>query len=573
MKYKEFVEVYESLSGTTKKLEKSEILSVFLKKLAKEKKWDLVYLLRGRVVADYDSREFGISGQLTIKAIAKALGIDKERVVKEFRKVGDLGEIAESFVGKKKQGALFKKELTVDLVFNNLRKLMEIEGKGSIDKKMGLIAELLGSATGKEAKYITRTLLSDLRVGVADALLRDGIAWAFFKEDERKEASLRVEKAYDLANDFSLVFKAASKGEKELAKVGITPGRAMKVMLPVKVADIKDAFRICGRPAAIEHKYDGFRMLINKDSKGKVSLFTRRLENVTEQFPDVVDAVKKNVKGKSFILDAETVGYDPKTKKYRPFEAISQRIRRKYDIDKLIKKLPVEINSFDILYLDGKNLMDLPFSKRREILEKTIKKKEMVIRPSTQIVTGDDKEALKFYKEALKIGEEGIMIKTLEASYRQGRRVGYIVKMKPEERDLDLVIVGAEYGSGKRGGLLTSYIVACSNGKKGEFLEVGKVASGLKEKDDSGEMTYSEMSELLKPLIIEEGEKGVRVKPKIIVSVTYQNVQGSPSYNSGLALRFPRITNYRPDMSLNDVDSLEQIKKEAKKHRRPSGLA
>lgn len=558
MKYSELVDVYENLSRTTKRLEKVDILARFLKKLKKgsgDDKW--IYLLRGRVLPDFDSREFGISRQLTIKAIGSSYGASGDEVAKKFNKIGDLGEVAEKFAGKKKQGTLFSSRLTVGKVFDNLFKLLDIEGKGTVGKKIGLISELLTSASGKEAKYIVRTLLNDLRVGVADGVLRDSIAETFFPDD-KKEMAEKIEDVNDLVNDFAVVFEAASKGKKTLDKINIVPGKPIKVMLPVKVTEIKDAFRICGKPAAIEHKYDGFRMIISKDRKN-IDLFTRRLENVTNQFPDVVSAIEKNVKGDSFILDSEVVGYDPKTKKYKPFEAISQRIKRKYNIQDLVKKLPVEVNVFDIVYYNGKSMINIPFIDRRKKLEKIIRTKKLLIRPSMQIVTSNEKEALEFYKKALKIGEEGIMLKNLNTGYKQGRRVGYIVKMKPDVNDLDLVIVGAEYGTGKRAGWFTSYIVACRSGDK--FLEVGKVSSGLKEKSEEG-TTYDEMTKLLKPLIIEEKGNRVNVKPKIVVSVTYQNVQKSPSYDSGYALRFPRITHYRPDRNTGDITTLEEIKKE-----------
>jgi DNA ligase 1 len=570
MFYREIVNVYEALGKTAKRLEKEVILSEFLKKLKKgESSW--IYLLRGRVVPDYDSKEFGISGQLTIKALAKSLGIKSEKIVLEYRKVGDLGEIAEKFVSKKGQETLFSKKLSVEKVFSNLKRLMEIEGKGSVEKKMGLISELLGQATGKEAKYIVRTLLGDLRVGVADGTLRDAIALAFFGEEKKRELSLKVEEAYDRSNDFALVFDAAKKGGKEIEKIRIKPGNPMNVMLPVKVIEIGEAFRIVGKPAAIEHKYDGFRMIISKDGKEEIRLFTRKLEDVTKQFPDVVSVVEKNVRAKSFILDGEIVGYDGKTNKYMPFESISQRIKRKYDISDLIEKLPVEVNIFDVVYLDGNEVMSLPFKKRRKIIEKIIKTKEKKIRVAEQIITDSEEKAKKFYLNALQIGEEGVMFKDLNKEYRQGRRVGYIVKMKPEAKDLDLVIVGAEYGSGKRGGLLTSYIVAVRSEDMGKekFLEVGKVSSGLKEiENEEGNVTYKEMDDLLRPLIIGESGKTVRVKPKIVVSVVYQNIQGSPSYSSGYAMRFPRITRYRPDRNLKDIASLKDIEKEVKKERR-----
>ena len=571
MKYSELVEIYEKLSSTTKKLEKVDILARFLPKLKDHSEW--IYLLRGRVLPDYDEREFGISTQLAIKAISRAAAVDVKEVTKRFHKIGDLGDVATELIGKKRQSTLFYKELDVARVFDNLRKIVDITGKGAVDRKLSYVVELLSSASGSGSVYIIRTLLNDLRVGVADAILRDSIVVYFFGED--KEMKDVVEETYDKVNDFAEVFEMASKGKKGLEKVKIVPGRPLKVMLPVKVTNIDEAFRICGSKVAVEHKYDGFRVLINKDKEGKVSLFTRRLDNVTNQFPDVVKVVKDRIVGKDFILDSEVVGYDPEKKKYKPFEAISQRIRRKYEIEKLIKKLPVEINIFDIIYLNGESKIDIPFTERRKVIEKIVKHEPWKIRLSTQIVTDDKKEVEKFYKEALKIGEEGIMVKKLDAPYRPGRRVGYMVKMKPEAKDLDLVIVGAEYGKGKRAGGLTSFIVACrKNSGSRELVEVGKVSSGLKEKDGSDGTTYKEIDDILQPLIIKEEKGYVQVKPSVVVSVTYQNVQPSPTYSSGYALRFPKITHYRPERGKHDVATLDDLKNEFARmqKRRKGGL-
>ena len=554
MKYLSLVEVYEGLAATRKHGEKTVVLADWLKELHKVGKYEWIYLLRGKVVPDYDTREYGISGQLAIKSIAYAFGIESDIIVQRYKKIGDLGDIAAEFAEKRKQRALFSKTLSISNVFDTLQKLLTISGRGAVEKKIGFIAELLGIATAREARYVIRTILQDLRVGVADALLTDALSAAFFAgEEDMRE---RLTEAYDLANDSALVFAAATRGRKGLDSILVVPGRPIKVMLPIKVTNMAEAFRICGKPAALEHKYDGFRMLINYDGK-QVTLFTRKLENVTAQFPDVVAAVKKYVKAKSFILDSEVVGYNAETKKYMPFEAISQRIRRKYDIEQLIKKLPVEINVFDVLYLNGQGVLQMPFIERRKLLEKLIVTKEWFIRASRQFVTGDEDKAEAFYTEALNSGEEGIMIKSLDAPYKQGRRVGYIVKLKPIVNDLDLVIVGAEYGSGKRAGWLTSYVVACRVPEG--FAEVGMVSSGLKEKEEEG-TSYDEMTQILKPLIIDSQGNGVRVQPKIVVSVTYQNIQSSLIYPSGYALRFPRITHYRPDRTTSDIATLADIK-------------
>jgi DNA ligase 1 len=344
MHYSELVDIYESLAGTSKKLEKRNILAGFLKKLRGHEEW--IYLLRGRVFPDYDEREFGFSTQLVIKAIAKAAGASSEEVNERYKKIGDLGEIAEESLKHKRQSTLFSGKLDVQKVFDTLKKLVELEGKGSTGRKIDSVVELLNHSSGKEAKYIIRTILNDLRVGVAEAILRDSISECFFEGDS--EMSRKIEEAYDLVNDFAMILKKAREGRKAIEDVEISPGKPIKVMLPVKVTEISEAFRICGKPVAVEHKYDGFRVVISKEGS-EVKLFTRRLDEVTRQFPDIVEVVKKYVTGKSFILDSEVVGFNREKKKYLPFESISQRIKRKYEISEMVKKVPVEINVFDIL--------------------------------------------------------------------------------------------------------------------------------------------------------------------------------------------------------------------------------
>ena len=560
MLYSEFVDVYEELASTTKKLEKIDILSKFLPRLKKNE--EFVYLLRGRVFADYDSRELGISTQLVIKSISLACGGSISEVTSKFNEIGDLGEVAYMLLKKKKQSSLFSKKLNVEYVFNNLRKLNSISGEGSVDKKLSLISELLIESEGKSSCYIIRTLMGDLRIGVADAVLLGAISKAFFPNDN--EMLVKVTKAYDFINDFARVLKLAFEGKERFGDISLIPGRAINVMLATKVSSIDEAFKVCGKPAAFEYKYDGFRVLISYDGKD-VKLFTRRLEDVTFQFPDIVEVVSKNVNAENFILDAEVVGYDSKNNRYLPFEAISQRIKRKYGVEELSAKLPVEIKVFDVLYLNGSNEIDFPFIQRRKILEEIINPIKFKISLSEQIITDSEKEVEKFYKAALSIGEEGLMVKNLNSLYVSGRYVGNMVKLKPDVADLDLVIVGAEYGTGKRAGGLTSFVVACKKGD--EFVELGKVSSGLKEKEGEG-TTYQEIDSLLKPLILKEDGNYVSVKPEIIVSVTYQNIQISPSYSSGFALRFPRITHYRPEKGIKDVSTIDEIKKEFLKNSR-----
>lgn len=562
MLYSKLAELYENLGNTTKRLEKIEILSKFLEYLS-EKDKDILYLLNGEIYPTYDERKIGISNQLVIKAISKASGNSPDKVVQEWKKIGDLGKVAEKLINTKKQSTLFlKSHLTTDKVIENLRKLPELEGEGTIEKKLILITELLVSASPIEALYIVRTLLGDLRIGIQESTIRESLAKAFFNSD--KESSKIIQEAIDHSNDLAKVFLISKKGKiSEFDKIGLEVGKPIKAMLAQKVKNIEEGFKAVGKPCAIEYKYDGFRLIIHKKDS-KIKLFTRKLENVTKQFPEAVEYIQKYVRGESFILDSEAIGYNKKTKEYTPFQAISQRIRRKYNIEKIREELPIEINVFDILYYNGKSLIKEPFEKRTQLIRKIIKETPYKIVSSKQIITDNLNKAEEFYKKALKDNQEGIMMKNLSTAYQPGNRVGHMLKVKPSEKDLDLVITGAEYGTGKRSGWLSSFILSCMGKEEQEFLEIGRVGTGIKEKDEQEGVSFNELNDLLKPLIIKEQGKDVKIKPKIIVAVTYQEIQESPNYSSGWALRFPRITSLRPDKHLSEIASLQEIEKEVK---------
>ena len=574
MRYKLLADLYEELSSTTKRLEKTEILSKFLYHLTTEDK-DVLYLLLGDIYPEYDERRIGISEQLAIKAISKSTGNSPDNIKNEWKKIGDLGEVAEKLISKKSQSTLQSHVLTTDKVLNNLRKLPALEGIGTVDKKLALITELLTSASPIEAKYLVRTLIGDLRIGIKESTIRESIAKAFFKysdKQEEKEIALKIQDAIDKSNDVASVFEMSKKSKlKDLDTINLEVGKPIKAMLAQKAKNIEEGFKAVGKPAAIEYKYDGFRMIIHKN-KEEVKLFTRSLENVTKQFPEVVEYILKNVKGNSFILDSEAVGYDAKTKVYQPFQNISQRIRRKYDIEQMQKKLPIEVNIFDILFYNGKSLLDQPFEKRSELIRKILTSQPYKIIPSKQIITSDEKKAKEFYNKALKDNQEGIMMKNLQAPYKPGRRVGNMLKIKPEEKDLDVVITGGEYGTGKRSGWISSFIISVYDSKNKKYLEVGKVGTGMKEKatneEDDNEISFDELTKLVKPHIKKEKGKLVEINPKIVLSITYQEIQHSPNYNSGFALRFPRFTRLRPDRTPKDVTTLDELKKDFERQKR-----
>lgn len=549
MKYSELVEIYEKLEATAKHLEKTAIIEEILKKAKSDDLKDIVYLLEGRVFPEWDERKIGFSSRLILKAIASVSGASAKEVESLWSKKGDLGIVAEELMMKRRQSALRFRELSIGDVLSNIRKLAEMEGEGTVARKISLVTELLSNAKPAEVKYIVKTILEELRVGTAGGIIRDAIAKAFDRNVEDVEAT------FNLLVDFGETAVLAK--ENKLGKTQLKPGRPLKAMLAVLVKSIEEAFEAVGKPMQLENKLDGFRLQVHFDGK-EILLFTRRMENVTAQFPDVVKAVKENVKGKSFIIDAEAVGYERKTGKYLPFQSISQRIKRKYDIEDMARKFPVELNVFDAMYYDGKSLMDLPLLQRREIVEKMIKEEKGKIVLTRKLITDDGKKAEKFYKEALESGVEGVMLKNVNSLYKPGRYVDGWCKLKEALEPLDLAIVGAEWGEGKRAKWLSSYTVACEKG--GKLIEIGKVSTGMKEKEEEG-VTFEQLTKILKPLIISQKGKEVAIKPQIVIEVGYEEIQKSPTYTSGYALRFPRVLRYRPEKPVDEIADMKIVEK------------
>jgi DNA ligase-1 len=556
MKYSVLADVYERLENTSGKLEKTHIISSLLKETSTELLPKVVLLLNGMVFPSWSEEKLGIANQLIIKAISKSYGINEKEILKDFKKTGDLGLVVEIISKSKKQTTLGSKELSVEKVIENLQLIAKQSGGSSQDRKINLIAELLIQAKPKDAKYMVRTVLEQLRVGVAEGLVRDAIAEAF------NVSPKVVEDAWFLNPDYGEIAEIAKEnGEKGLENVKMEIGKPMMVQLAEKAPSLEDAINSFEK-VALEYKYDGARMLIHKKDE-KIAIFTRRLENITKAFPDVVDICKKGLKAKECIVDGEGLAIDKKTGKPLPFQMLSQRIKRKYEIEETAKGIPIELNLFDIVYLNGKALFDLALVERRKLLESVVKKIPGKLQLAKQLITKDLKEADKFYNEALEAGQEGLIVKDLEAKYQPGKRVaGGWLKVKPVLESLDLVITGGLWGTGKRAGWLGSYILACREPDTGKFLECGMMGTGVKEKKTlPNDVTFKELTKILKPYI--EFEKGneIKIKPKVVIEVAYEEIQKSPTYSSGYALRFPRLLKIRWDKGPEEADDLDRLER------------
>ena len=549
MKYSELAEVYEELEKTPSKLKKASVIADFLRGLGPEDARNATMLLTGRVFPSNDPRELGIAGQTAMKIVGRAAGFTPEDVERLFAKEGDLGLVAEELLKKRKQATLGAKVLTMEKVVENLRKLPDVTGAASQERKQALVRELLAAASPSEAKYLIRTVLQDLRIGVAEGILRDAIVAASLDKEDKKAATEAVEYALALRPDFGEVAAIAKKsGIKGLNSTKIELGKPVRVMLGLAADKIEDVLKEHGK-VAIEMKYDGMRAQIHKKGD-RVWVFTRRLEDVTKQFPDIAEHAKRALRVKECVVEGEA--WAVLDDRPQPFQLLSQRIQRKYDIERMVKEVPVQVNLFDIIYANGEMLLDKPLTERRKILEKSVKEVPGKFVVAEQIVTDDSGEANRFYKRALSLSQEGVMLKVLASPYVFGRRVGGWYKVKPIMETLDLVIVGATWGEGKRARWLSSYVLACRDG--GELKECGMLSTGLTEDQ------YEEMTRVLKPLIVEEKGKTVKIKPRIVIEAGYQEIQKSPTYSSGYALRFPRLVRVRADKGPKDADTLERVR-------------
>jgi len=556
MRYTILAEAFEKLEHTPSYLEKNSLIVDLLKRTSAEEMERVVLFLLGRPWPAYVSKETGVGLQQLKKAIVQASGYSPPDVDKLMKQVGDLGEVAEQLSAKKKQVTLFTEQLTVKKVFENIKQLPEITGEGSVDRKIASIAELLTSSTPLEAKFIVRTVIGDLRIGVAEGRLRDAIASAF---NVRPEV---VEHAYMLTTDYSIVAKAvATGGEKGLEKLGVAVGHPVNPMLAQRAETIDEVLERMKGKAAFEIKLDGIRVQVHKDGD-KVSLFTRRMEDYTNMFPDLVDPLRQALKPDRAIVDGELVAIDKRTGKPMPFQEVLKR-RRKYEIKQTIEQIPVELHLFDVLVSNDSVMLDDSYVERRKMLEKIVKPVKGKVMVVEQQVLSKSDEIKKFMNWAIGIGHEGLLAKDLEASYRAGRREFVWLKLKPTLETLDLVVVGGLYGRGKRAGFFGSYVLAARDEKSGKFKTVTKCGSGYTDED------LKELTKLFKKIQLKKPHEDVDIEidcdayfePKIVFEMVYEEIQKSPElkHTSTFGLRFPRYIRIREDRRAEEANTIKDV--------------
>ena len=544
MKYQELVNVYEALGATTKRLEKTDILADFFKNVDEEDLQKITLMALGRVFPSWSEDEQGIGDKLIMKAVGDVVGVTVDKVEDAVRDEGDIGAAAEKLYAKKSQMTFFSQPLTVNFVYTQLRKLATISGSRSTAKKISNILELLSSASALEAKYICRTILEELRIGVGEGIIRDAISQAF---DVDKELA---ERAHMLTNDLGLVAEVAKlEGEEGLKKLTLIPGRPVKPMLAQLSRSVEESIEEMGC-ALCETKYDGFRTQFHKKGD-EITLFTRRLENVTLAFPDAIEVIREGFPNEDFIAEGEIIGF--KDGKPQPFQTVLQRVRRKYDIKEAMKNVPIKIFLYDLLYFKEPTV-DEPIIKRREILENIVDCSNPKLNLSDCIKVGVENidEAIGLFEKSIEGGHEGIMIKDCNEPYIPGIRGKKMLKFKAEPETLDAIVVGGVKGIGKRGEFIGSYEVALRD-ENDELQIITRVGSGLSDDD------LTNLTKQMEELKISEKGTHITVHPKIVFEIKYSEIVKSPEYSAGYSLRFPIVKRIREDKGFYDIDTIERL--------------
>jgi len=543
----------------------------------------VVYLVQGVLWPDWKGMpELGVGEKMLVKAISLACNVSEKDVEKLVKETGDLGRAVE----KLKQQVLTKStgttlfafsqkssaELTVLSTYNTLVKIASTQGEGSKDLKIRLTAGLIRDASPKEAKFIVRFMEGKLRVGIGDATIMDALATTF---GGGAFARPIIERAYNLRADLGEVARIlAAQGLEAIKTIKPEVGVPIRPMLAERLSDPREILVKVGGEGFVEYKYDGERAQIHKKNN-KVWIFSRRLENITHQYPDVVQKVIERVKAEEAIVEGEIVTYDPETGELKPFQELMHR-KRKYDIHIAIKEYPVKVFLFDLLYLNGEDYTVKPLTERRSALEKVIEKSDDFT-IAEYIKTNSPDELEKFFLEAISEGAEGVMIKAIhsDAVYQAGTRGWLWIKYKRDYKSemadtVDLVVVGAFHGKGRRGGKYGALLMAAYNEEKDVFETVCKVGSGFKDED------LDRLPEMLKPYIrdrkhprvVAEMEPDVWVDPALVAEVIGAELTLSPIHacargvikpDAGISIRFPRFIRWRPDKRPEDATTSQEL--------------
>ena len=572
MLYSDLADTFDRLESTGSRLEMTSILADFLRTADKSELRSIVYLSQGKLHPDFVPGVLGMADRLVMKAIAKASGNPEDKVEKLTVETGDLGQVAETLISKKKQMALFSEELTVARVVKGLATIEGAEGKDSQDIKQKTLAGLLHDSNPVEARYLCRTVTGRMRVGAADMTILDALAEAFASKEDRPA----IERAFNVTCDIGLVAETIANGGMDAVRtIGVKVGSPVKVMLAERLPSIAEVVEKMGGRCAMEYKYDGIRVQahIGKDS---VRLYSRRLEDLTSNFPDIAESLRARCRHGEAIIEGECVAIDPETGFMLPFQNVTHR-RKKHGMDEAVKEVPVRIFMFDMLFADGEDWTSRPYLERREALESGFEIGDNVQMTTMRIVESPE-DGEDFFSNAIGARCEGIMAKSIapDSVYRAGSRGFLWIKYKKDYQQaltdsFDLTVVGAFYGMGKRAGRYGALLMAAYDNETGTFPTVCKLGTGFDDAflDYMPTLLDGTLSETKPGSVDAEMVPDVWFEPSVVLEVVAAEITLSPIHTAakdvlkegaGLGIRFPRFTGrVRDDKTPEQCTTVTEI--------------
>ncbi|MDE1764871.1 MAG: ATP-dependent DNA ligase [Thaumarchaeota archaeon] len=553
MKFSLVADTLGYMEGTTKRLELTQHLVDLFKITPAEIIPKVVYLLQGKLRPDHEGVEVGVAEKIAVRALSKSTGVPVSKIEHEYKKAGDLGQATAIILEQKTQTTFLKEDITVERVYDTLFKIAELRGNRSQNMKMKYISSLLNDASPIEGRFIAKIITANLRLGIADYTILDALSIAYTGSKENRPS---LEHAYNVCSDLGRVSEAvAKKGMEALKHFQVSVFSPIRPMLAERIKSPEEAREKMGSEFAAEYKLDGERVQIHIQ-KEKTVLYSRSLENITSYYPDIVEKIGKSIKARDAILEAEAVAINEDTGEFLPFQELMHR-RRKYNIAKAVQEYPITVNFFDIMFLDGKSCLDMSYSDRRRSLENVVTEDAFAkVMPMTLVKTDDEVE--DFLENAINSGCEGLMLKQLDSSYRAGARASNWLKLKREYRNelgdsLDLVVVGAFYGRGRRTGRYGALLLSVYDKESDTYPSVCKVGTGFT--DESLDQFYQILSDKIivkKDSRTDSGlEADVWFEPEVVIEVVASEITLSPIHKvalgkirkgSGLALRFPKFT-------------------------------
>jgi DNA ligase 1 len=533
---------------------------------------NVIYLIQGKIAPDYEGIELGLAEKMIVRAVVNSSGVTTEKLYQIYQKTGDLGESTKLVMGKKMQTTFLSEQVTVERIYSTFYRISKTLGSGSQEIKLRLLSSLLSDSSATECKYIVKFALGTLRLGVADYSILDALSLAFTNDKKLRNV---LEPAYNVSSDLGKVGKLlATGGLSAVASLKIQPFIPIRPMLAERVRTAEEILDKMNGIAAAEFKIDGERVQIHTGSD-KTEIFSRRLENITAHYPDIVRSVNK-IRSKNIILEAEVVAIEESTGEYLPFQELMHR-RRKYNVSDAVERYPISLNLFDILYKGGHEVTHLPYSERRAMLESLVRKtNDSTIKIIAQKIVQNTAQIEELMSKAIEFGCEGLMLKQLDSPYRAGARGNAWTKIKREYRSeiadtLDLVVVGALFGKGRRTGRYGALLLSAYDQSSNTFKSVCKVGSGFKDSDL--ETLFKELQpHMLKnrhPRVSSTLEMNVWFEPRVVIEVIASEITLSPSHSVGmneirsgfgLSLRFPKFTGkIRFDKNPEDCTSEKEL--------------